>query len=124
MGDRDRHHPLPPRRGRVAHVRPGPQPAAPPAAAIAPLRSSFRLVLSYDGTDYHGWQVQPRARTVQGVLLEAARRRFGPETRVTGASRTDAGGHPPPQAAPPTSVGRVPSLGIPGRLNPPPPRAI
>src|SRR3989475_9118946 len=124
MGDRDRHHPLPPRRGRVAHVRPGPQPAAPPAAAIAPLRSSFRLVLSYDGTDYHGWQVQPRARTVQGILLEVARRRFGPETRVTGASRTDAGVHALRQVASLTTVARVPSLGIRGALNADLPRDI
>src|SRR5256712_13452262 len=117
MGDRDRHHSLPPRRGRVAHVRPGPQPAAPPAAAIAPLRSSFRLVLSYDGTDYHGWQVQPRARTGQGILLEAARRRFGPETRVTGASRTDAGVHALRQVASLTTAARVPTPGTRGALN-------
>src|SRR2546425_13330179 len=80
--DRDRHHSVSAGRGRVAHLRPGAQSAAPPAAAITPSRSTFRLVLSYDGTDYHGWQVQSRARTVQGALLEAARRRFGPETRV------------------------------------------
>src|SRR3989442_7230966 len=124
MGDRDRHHSLPPRRGRVAHVRPGPQPAAPPAAAIAPLRSSFRLVLSYDGTDYHGWQVQPGACTVQGILLEAARRRFGAETRVTGASRTDAGVHALRQVASLTTAARVPSLGIRGALNADLPRDI
>src|SRR3989475_6722938 len=124
MGDRDRHHSLPSRRGRVAHVRPGPQPAAPPAAAIAPLRSSFRLVLSYDGTDYHGWQVQPRARTVQGILLEVARRRFGPETRVTGASRTDAGVHALRQVASLTTAARVAAAGIRGALNADLPRDI
>src|SRR2546428_12338862 len=114
MGDRDRHHSLPPRRGRLAHVRPGPQPAAPPAAAIAPLRSSFRLVLSYDGTDYHGWQVQPRARTVQGILLEVARRRFGPETRVTGARRTAAGVHALRQGPSLATAARVPRPRAPG----------
>jgi tRNA pseudouridine38-40 synthase len=81
-------------------------------------------VLSYDGTDYHGWQVQPRARTVQGVLLEAARRRFGPETRVTGASRTDAGVHALRQVASLTTAARVPSLGIRGALNADLPRDI
>jgi tRNA pseudouridine38-40 synthase len=81
-------------------------------------------VLSYDGTDYHGWQVQTRARTVQGVLLEAARRRLGPETRITGASRTDAGVHAIRQVASLTTTARVPSLGIRGALNADLPRDI
>jgi tRNA pseudouridine38-40 synthase len=75
------------------------------------------LVLSYDGTDYHGWQVQPRARTVQGLLLEAARARFGGDTRITGASRTDAGVHALRQVASLTTTARVPSLGLRGALN-------
>jgi tRNA pseudouridine38-40 synthase len=75
------------------------------------------LVLSYDGTDYHGWQVQPRARTVQGLLLEAARARFGADTRITGASRTDAGVHALRQVASLTTTARVPSLGLRGALN-------
>jgi tRNA pseudouridine38-40 synthase len=49
-------------------------------------------VLAYDGTDYRGWQIQPGARTVQGVVLDAARR-LAADARVTGASRTDAGVH-------------------------------
>jgi len=108
----------------VAHFRPGARPAAPFAAAIAPRRSTFRLVLSYDGTDYHGWQVQTRTRTVQGVLLEAARRRLGPETKITGASRTDSGVHAIRQVASLTTVARVPSLGIRGALNADLPRDI
>ena len=108
----------------MAHLRAGPQSAAPLAAAIAPGRSTFRLVLSYDGTDYHGWQVQPRARTVQGILLEAARRRFGPETRVIGASRTDAGVHALRQVASLTTAARIPSLGLHGALNADLPRDI
>ncbi len=50
-------------------------------------------MLSYDGTAYHGWQVQPRVLTIQGLLTDAGRRLFGAEPRVTGASRTDAGVH-------------------------------
>jgi tRNA pseudouridine38-40 synthase len=53
---------------------------------------TLRLVLSYDGTDYAGWQVQPQARTIQGTVLEAARR-LDAAARLTGASRTDAGVH-------------------------------
>src|SRR5262249_58370244 len=71
VGDLDRHHPLSPRGGRLAHLRPGAQPGTPPAAAIASIRSTFRLVLSYDGTAYHGWQVQAGARPVQGTLVQA-----------------------------------------------------
>jgi tRNA pseudouridine38-40 synthase len=65
---------------------------APSAAAITG-RRVFKLVLSYDGTDFRGWQVQPDAPTVQGTLLDAAQRFLGPEPRVIGASRTDAGVH-------------------------------
>ena len=81
-------------------------------------------MLSYDGTDYHGWQVQPGARTVQGLLLEAARRRFGPETRIVGASRTDAGVHALRQVASLTTGARISSLGLRGALNADLPRDI
>jgi tRNA pseudouridine38-40 synthase len=50
-------------------------------------------VLSYDGTAYAGWQIQPDATTVQGLLTAAARPLLGPDVRVVGASRTDAGVH-------------------------------
>jgi tRNA pseudouridine38-40 synthase len=81
-------------------------------------------VLAYDGTEYHGWQRQPRARTVQGLLLEAARRRFGPDTRIIGASRTDAGVHALRQVASLTTTARVPSRGLLGALNADLPRDI
>lgn len=54
---------------------------------------TFRLMLSYDGTAYAGWQIQPDAPTVQGLIRTAARTLCGPDARVTGASRTDAGVH-------------------------------
>jgi len=53
-----------------------------------------RLDLAYDGTDFHGWQVQPGERTAQGVVEEALSRIDGDRpVRVRGASRTDAGVH-------------------------------
>lgn len=51
------------------------------------------LVVSYDGTNYHGWQIQPNAITVEGVLNEAIYRLTGEKLQVIGASRTDAGVH-------------------------------
>ena len=51
------------------------------------------LTISYDGTDYHGWQIQPNGITVQEVMENATERLFGKKTDVTGCSRTDAGVH-------------------------------
>ncbi len=54
---------------------------------------NFRLVLEYDGTDFRGFQRQPRLRTVQGVLEERFSRLLGEPIKVIGAGRTDAGVH-------------------------------
>lgn len=51
------------------------------------------LTLSYMGTNYHGWQVQPNGVTVQEKLQEALRNVLQCETSVTGCSRTDSGVH-------------------------------
>lgn len=56
----------------------------------------FRIVFSYDGTDFFGWAKQPELRTVQGVLLEAMTVIFGESEDDFGirvAGRTDAGVH-------------------------------
>lgn len=54
----------------------------------------YRFRVAYDGTDFAGWQVQPRARTVQGCIEAALSKRFGGFRVMTlGASRTDAGVH-------------------------------
>lgn len=51
------------------------------------------LTLQYDGTRYHGWQVQPNGITVQETLQNALERVTGTRPGVTGCSRTDAGVH-------------------------------
>jgi tRNA pseudouridine38-40 synthase len=53
----------------------------------------WKLVLSYDGTEFHGWQVQPERATVQGELRAAIQRVTGEEVLPQGAGRTDAGVH-------------------------------
>ncbi len=51
------------------------------------------LRVAYDGTAYSGWQIQPNAVTVEGVLRDNLKELFQTDIDVTGASRTDAGVH-------------------------------
>lgn len=51
------------------------------------------LTVAYDGTSYHGWQIQPNEETVEGVLNRCLSALLGEKIEVTGASRTDAGVH-------------------------------
>lgn len=54
---------------------------------------NVKLTIAYDGSQYHGWQVQSGFITVQGAVQEAVRSLVGPDVRLFGASRTDAGVH-------------------------------
>lgn len=51
------------------------------------------LTVAYDGTNYSGWQIQPHAETIEGILNRELSRLLGEEIKVIGASRTDAGVH-------------------------------
>jgi len=57
-------------------------------------RKRYKLTLEYHGSRYRGWQQQPNARTIQGVLITALRTATGDQTATcVGAGRTDAGVH-------------------------------
>ena len=60
---------------------------------------NFKLTLQYDGTDFHGWQIQEGLRTVQGELTAALSLIDDREVVVHGSGRTDAGVHAEGQVA-------------------------
>ncbi|HKR59116.1 MAG TPA: tRNA pseudouridine(38-40) synthase TruA [Pyrinomonadaceae bacterium] len=60
---------------------------------------NFKLTIQYDGTDFHGWQIQDGLRTVQGELTTALSLIEGGQVAIHGSGRTDAGVHAEGQVA-------------------------
>lgn len=54
---------------------------------------NIRLNLEFDGTNYCGWQIQPDAPTIQGILKDAIKKTTGEDVMPKGSSRTDSGVH-------------------------------
>lgn len=53
----------------------------------------YKIVVAYDGADFHGWQVQPSAVTIASMLEKSFKIAFDKQVSIVGASRTDAGVH-------------------------------
>ena len=60
---------------------------------------NLKIILAYDGTDFCGWQVQPSAPSIQGMLASAIGRVTGEKVLPQGSGRTDAGVHALAQVA-------------------------
>jgi tRNA pseudouridine38-40 synthase len=70
-----------------------------PSTETPPHTQMWKLILAYDGTDFHGWQVQPGLRTIQGELASAIEHVTGEQVLPQGSGRTDAGVHALAQVA-------------------------
>ncbi|MEW6162781.1 MAG: tRNA pseudouridine(38-40) synthase TruA [Nitrospirota bacterium] len=70
---------------------------------------NIKLLLEYDGTAYQGWQIQKRGPTIQGIIEDRILKITGKQSRVIGASRTDAGVH---------ALGQVAAFRTESRLDP------
>jgi tRNA pseudouridine38-40 synthase len=78
---------------------------------------NLKLVLSYDGSEFSGWQVQPDAASVQGTLASAIGRITGEKVLPQGSGRTDAGVHALAQVASFVTESSVPTANFVRALN-------
>jgi tRNA pseudouridine38-40 synthase len=78
---------------------------------------NLKLILSYDGSEFSGWQVQPDAVTVQGTLASAIGRITGEKVLPQGSGRTDAGVHALAQVVTFVTESQVPAANFVKALN-------
>lgn len=78
---------------------------------------NLKMILSYDGSDFSGWQVQPDTATIQGTLASAIGRITGEKVLPQGSGRTDAGVHALAQVATFATESSVPATNFVKALN-------
>ncbi len=86
---------------------------------MEPIRRSrrIRMTLAYDGTGFHGWQIQPGLATIQGLIEEILATIEGAPVHVTGSGRTDAGVHALAQVAAFTLSNPIPVANLKRAMN-------
>jgi tRNA pseudouridine38-40 synthase len=77
----------------------------------------WKLTLAYDGTPFHGWQIQPDLPTVQGFLADAIHRTVGERVLPQGSGRTDTGVHALAQVASFSLAAPIPAANLQRALN-------
>ncbi len=78
---------------------------------------NLRLELQYDGTDFHGWQIQSNLATIQGTLTEAIRSVTAERVHVIASGRTDAGVHALAQVCNFLTESKIPASSLQKALN-------
>src|SRR5271163_2441719 len=77
----------------------------------------WKLILTYDGTPYNGWQIQPNLPTVQGTLAQAIAHVTGETVLPQGSGRTDTGVHALAQVASFALAAPIPAANLHRALN-------
>ena len=77
----------------------------------------IKITVAYDGTDFHGWQVQPGLDTIQGTLEQVIASIEGKPVHVAGSGRTDAGVHALAQVAALSIENPIPTLNLRRAMN-------
>lgn len=78
---------------------------------------NIKVTIEYDGTNYHGWQIQPNAITVQAALQDALEKITKIQTQIIGAGRTDTGVHAAGQVANFHTRSQIPPISFQKALN-------
>src|SRR6202049_732756 len=77
----------------------------------------IKIIIAYDGTDFHGWQTQPGLPTIQGTLEDIISGIEGEHVHVAGSGRTDAGVHALAQVAAFTLQNPIPPYNLRKAIN-------
>ena len=85
---------------------------------------NIKLTIEYDGTNYHGWQIQPNVITIQAAIQDALAKITKTQTQIIGAGRTDTGVHAAGQVANFHTHSQMPLISFQKALNATLPRDI